>query len=128
MKLYFAPETCALSPHIVLEELGLPFTLVKVDGKTKKTSEGGDFPAINPKGYVPTLELDDGRYLTEGSAIVQYLADLKPDAKHAPANGTFERSRLQESLNFISTEIHKAYSAMFNAAKPDAAKKIFRIS
>jgi glutathione S-transferase len=126
MKLYFAPEACSLSPHIVLEELGLPFTLVKVDTKTKKTADGRDFLAINQKGYVPVLELDNGERLTEGPAIVQYLADLKPGAKLAPANGTFERSRLQEWLNFISTEIHKTYSPMFNAALPDAAKTIFK--
>jgi glutathione S-transferase len=126
MKLYFAPEACSLSPHIVLEELGLPFTLVKVDTKTKKTAGGRDFLAVNPKGYVPVLELDNGERLTEGPAIVQYLADLKPGAKLAPANGTFERTRLQEWLNFISTEIHKTYSPMFNAALPEAAKAIFK--
>jgi glutathione S-transferase len=126
MKLYFAPEACSLSPHIVLEELGLPFTLVKVDTKTKKTADGRDFLAINKKGYVPVLELDNGERLTEGPAIVQYLADLKPGAKLAPANGTFERTRLQEWLNFISTEIHKTYSPMFNAALPEAAKSIFK--
>jgi len=126
MKLYFAPEACSLSPHIVLEELGLPFTLVKVDTKTKKTAGGRDFLAVNPKGYVPVLELDNGERLTEGPAIVQYLADLKPGAKLAPPNGTFERTRLQEWLNFISTEIHKTYSPMFNAALPEAAKSIFR--
>jgi glutathione S-transferase len=126
MKLYFAPEACSLSPHIVLEELGLPFTLVKVDTKTKKTADGRDFLAVNQKGYVPVLELDNGERLTEGPAIVQYLADLKPGAKLAPANGTFERTRLQEWLNFISTEIHKTYSPMFNAALPEAAKSIFK--
>jgi glutathione S-transferase len=126
MKLYFAPEACSLSPHIVLEELGLPFTLVKVDTKTKKTADGRDFLAVNPKGYVPVLELDNGERLTEGPAIVQYLADLKPGAKLAPPNGTFERTRLQEWLNFISTEIHKSYSPMFNAALPEAAKAIFK--
>jgi len=126
MKLYFAPEACSLSPHIVLEELGLPFTLVKVDTKTKKTAGGRDFLAVNPKGYVPVLELDNGERLTEGPAIVQYLADLKPGAKLAPANGTFERTRLQEWLNFISTEIHKSYSPLFNAALPEAAKSIFK--
>jgi glutathione S-transferase len=126
MKLYFAPEACSLSPHIVLEELGLPFTLVKVDTKTKRTADGRDFLAVNPKGYVPVLELDNGERLTEGPAIVQYLADLKPGAKLAPANGTFERTRLQEWLNFISTEIHKSFSPMFNAALPEAAKSIFK--
>lgn len=87
MKLYFAPETCSLSPHIVLRELALPFELVMVNNKTKKTADGGDFLAINPKGYVAALQLDNGQVLTEGPAIVQYLADLKPEAKLAPANG-----------------------------------------
>jgi glutathione S-transferase len=125
MKLYFAPGACSLSPHIVLRELGLPFDLVKVDLGTKKTAAGEDFKAINPKGYVPTIALDDGQILTEGPAIVQYLADLKPDAKLAPRNGSFERSRLQEWLNFITTEIHKSFSPLFNAAMPDAAKEIY---
>ena len=119
MKLYFSPEACSLSPHIVLRELGLPFTLVKVDNKTKKTADGRDFLAINAKGYVPVLELDDGQRLTEGPAIVQYLADLKPEAQLAPASGTFERVRLQEWLNFITSEIHKTYSPLFNPDKSD---------
>ena len=126
MKLYFSPEACSLSPHIVLNELGLPFTTVNVDTKTKKTADGRDFLRINPKGYVPALELDDGEVLSEGPAIVQYLADLKPAAQLAPPNGTFERSRLHEWLNFISTEIHKSFSPLFNPAMPDAAKMIFK--
>jgi len=126
MKLYFAPEACSLSPHIVLRELGVPFDLIKVDTKTKKTSAGADFTAVNPKGYVPVLELDNGQRLTEGPAIVQYLADQKPSANLAPANGSFERSRLQEWLNFISTEIHKSFSPLFNAAMPESAKEIFK--
>jgi glutathione S-transferase len=127
MKLYFAPGTCSLSPHIVLNELKLPYTTVRVDNKGKKTADGGDYWTVNPKGYVPTLELDDGRRLTEGPAIVQYLADLKPESKLAPpANGTFERARLQEWLNFISTELHKTYSPLFNAAMPAEATTIFK--
>ena len=126
MKLYFAPDACSLSPHIVLRELGLNFEAVKVDTKAKKTASGGDFLAVNPKGYVPVLELDDGQRLTEGPAIVQYLADKKADAKLAPANGTLERSRLQETLNFITSELHKGYSPLFNAAMPDDAKTIFK--
>jgi glutathione S-transferase len=126
MKLYFSPDACSLSPHIVLRELGLPFDLVKVDTKAKKTADGGDFLAVNPKGYVPVLELDNGQRLTEGPAIVQYLADLKPDAKLAPANGTFERARLQETLNFITSEIHKGFSPLFNPAMPDEAKGLFK--
>jgi len=126
MKLYFAPDACSLSPHIVLRELGLKFDLVKVDTKTKKTADGGDFLAVNPKGYVPVLELDNGERLTEGPAIVQYLADHKPEAKLAPVNGTLERARLQETLNFITSEIHKSFSPLFNSAMPDEAKALFK--
>lgn len=118
MKLYFSPGACSLSPHLVLNELGLPHQLVKVDLKAKTTADGRDFRAINPKGYVPTLELDDGSILTEGPAIVQYLADRKPEAHLAPANGTMARYRLQEWLNFISTELHKQFSPLFNPATP----------
>ncbi len=125
MKLYFAPGACSLSPHIVLRELGLPFDLVKVDLAAKKASDGSDFKAINPKGYVPALLTDDGHVLTEGPALVQYLADRKPEAELAPANGTFARYQLQESLNYISTEIHKSFSPLFNVAMPDAAKEIY---
>ncbi|MCE1163423.1 MAG: glutathione transferase GstA [Thiomonas sp.] len=116
MKLYFSPGACSLSPHIVLHELGLPHDGVKVDLKSKQTSDGRDFRAINPKGYVPTLELDDGTILTEGPAIVQYLADRKPELNLAPANGTLARYQLQEWLNFISTELHKQFSPLFNPA------------
>ena len=113
MKLYFSPGACSLSPHIVAIEAGIPLTLVKVDTKTKTVSRDGDFWEINPKGYVPALELDDGQLLTEGPAIVQYLADLAPAAGLAPANGSFERVRLQEALNYLTSEIHKAYSPLF---------------
>lgn len=116
MKLYYAPGACSLSPHIVATEAGIPLELVKVDTKTKTIRNEGDFWAINPKGYVPVLELDNGEVLTEGPAIVQYLADLKPAAALAPANGSFERVRLQEMLNYITSEIHKTYSPLF---KPD---------
>jgi glutathione S-transferase len=126
MKLYYAPDTCSLSPHIVLRELGLPFTLVRVDNRTKKTADGGDFLAINPKGYVAALQLDDGQVLTEGAVIVQYLADLKPEAGLAPANGTWERVRLQEWLSFITSEIHAGFSPLFNPALPEEAKAILR--
>ena len=114
MKLYFAPGACSLSPHIVAHELGLPLSLARVDTATKKLADGGDFWAINPKGYVPALQLDDGQVLTEGPAIVQYLADQKPDAKLAPANGTMERYRLQEMLGYINSELHKTYSPLFS--------------
>ena len=125
MKLYFAPNTCALSLLNVLNELGLPFDLVLVDNKTKKTAYGRDFLTLNPNGYVPVLALADGQVLTEGPVITQFLADSKPDARLAPACGTFERVRLQECLNFISTEIHKTFSPMFNPDMPAAAKAIF---
>ncbi len=123
MKLYFSPGACSLSPHIVLRELGLPFETVQVDLKTKRTSDGSDFWKINPKGYVPTLQLDDGSILTEGPAIVQYLADLRPASGLVPANGSFARYRLQEWLNFISTELHKQFSPLFNPATPEPVKQ-----
>jgi len=118
MKLYFSPGACSLSPHIVARELGIPLQLEKVDLKARKTASGRDFLQINPKGYVPALELDSGDVLTEGPAIVQYLADQKPEAGLAPANGTLARAHLQEMLNFISTELHKTYSPLFNPTTP----------
>ncbi len=126
MKLYYAPGVCSLSPHIVAREAGLPITLVRVDNKNKKTENGDDYRAINPKGYVPLLELDNGERLTEGPAIVQYLADLAPAARLAPPNGTFERYRLQEWLNFITSEIHKQFSPLFDPTMPEEAKEKFR--
>ena len=123
MKLYFAPGACSLSPHIVLNELGLQADKVKVDLGAKTMQGGGDFRSVNPKGYVPALQLDDGSVLTEGPAIVQYLADLKPEARLAPANGSIERYRLQEWLNFISTEIHKQFSPLFNPQSLDSVKE-----
>jgi glutathione S-transferase len=122
MKLYYSRGACSLSPHIVLREAGLPFELVAVDLKAKTFAGGGDFRAVNPKGYVPVLELDDGRRLTEGPAIVQYLADLAPAAGLAPPNDSFERYRLQEWLNFISTEIHKQFSPLFDPTASDDTK------
>src|SRR5512141_1868153 len=126
MKLYYAPGVCSLSPHIVAREAGLPLTLVRVDNKNKKTESGEDYRAINPKGYVPLLELDNGVRLTEGPAIVQYLADLAPASKLAPANGTFERYQLQEWLNFVTSEIHKQFSPLFDPSMPEEAKAKFR--
>jgi len=126
MKLYYSPGTCSLSPLIVLNEAGLAFEVVKVDLKAKTTADGGDYLAINPKGYVPALQLEDGKVLTEGPAIVQYLADLVPAAKLAPANGSFERVRLQETLNFVSTEIHKGFSPLFNPQAPAEWKAVVR--
>jgi glutathione S-transferase len=126
MKLYYAPGTCSLSPHIVLRELELEFELVKVDNKSKLTADGRDFLRINPKGYVAALELDDGQILTEGPAIVQYLADLKPEKDLAPRADSWARVRLQEWLNFITSEIHAGSSPLFNPALPDDVKAIFR--
>jgi glutathione S-transferase len=122
MKLYYSPGACSLSPHIVATEAGLPVELEKVDLGKHMTAGGKDFNAINPKGYVPTLQLDDGTVLTEGPAIVQYLADQKPGSGLAPANGSVERYKLQEWLNFIGTELHKNFGPLFNPATPDAVK------
>ena len=124
MKLYYMPGACSLSPHIVLNEAGLAFDKVKVDGKTKATDAGGDYRTVNPLGYVPLLELDDGTKITEGPAIVQYIADKVPAKKLAPANGTPERTKLQSWLNFVSTEVHKGFSPLFNPAMPEEAKII----
>jgi glutathione S-transferase len=123
MKLYFAPGACSLSPHIVAQEAGIPLTLVKVDTSTKKLADGGDYWAINPKGYVPTLQLDNGELLTEGPAIVQYLADSKPAAKLIPPAGAFERYRVQEMLGYINSEIHKTYSPLFRPTTPPELRK-----
>ena len=112
MKLYYKRGTCALAAHIALRELGVPFDLETVDLKTKRTGSGGDYLAVNPKGYVPALEIDQG-VLTENVAVLQYLADLKPDAGLAPARDSFERYRLQEWLAFVNSEVHKSYSAYF---------------
>ncbi|MFP2908504.1 glutathione transferase GstA [Pyxidicoccus sp. 3LFB2] len=126
MKLFYTPGACSLSPHIVLREAGLSFETEKVDIRAKKTEHGADYYGINPKGYVPALHLDEGGLLTEGPAIVQYLADKVPEKKLAPANGTLERYRLQELLNYIGTELHKSYSPLFNPALSDEVKNGFR--
>lgn len=126
MKLYYAPDACSLAPHIVLAEAGIAADLVKVDLKTHQTEAGVDYYTINPKGSVPLLGLDNGERLTEVSAIVQYLADQKPDTGLAPAAGTFERYRLQEWLNFVSSELHKQYSPFFNPATPDEYKEMVK--
>ena len=124
MKLYLKPGACSLSPHIVLEESGLDYETETVDLKTKRTSSGEDYSQINPKGYVPALLLDSGELLTEGPAIIQYIADQAPAKKLAPANGSIERYRLQSWLNFIATELHKSCSPFFNPAAGDDWKKI----
>jgi glutathione S-transferase len=123
MKLYYSPGACSLSPHIALRELGLDVELVKVDTKSKRTDANRDFREINPYGYVPALELDNGEIVTEGPAIVQYLADLRPEAGIAPPNGTIERTRVQSALALINSEIHKAIGALFNPALDDAGKE-----
>ena len=123
MKLYLKPGACSLSPHIALEESGLPYDTEVVDLKTKITASGADFTKSNPKGYVPALLLDSGELLTEGAAIVQYIADQAPGKKLAPANGTWARYQLQSWLNFIGTELHKGFAPLFNPAAPDEVKQ-----
>ena len=126
MKLYYSPGACSLSPHIVLHESGLAFEPVLASTKTHKLQDGTDYYTINPKGYVPLLELDNGERLSEGPAIVQYIADLVPAKKLAPPAGTMARYRLMEWLNFVSTEVHKSYSPLFNPAMPEEGKKVYR--
>jgi glutathione S-transferase len=122
MKLYYAQGVCSLSPHICLREAGLKFELVKVDIRAHTLDDGSDYLKVNPNGYVPVLELDNGERITEGPAIVQYIADLAPAARLVPPNGTLERTRLHSWLNFISAEIHKGYSPLFNPAANDEFK------
>ena len=124
MKLYYAPGACSLSPHIVARELGINLELKKVNNKEKTVEGGGDFWSVNAKGYVPTLELDNGQRLTEGPAIVQYLADQKPESGLAPKNGTFERYQVQEWLNFLTSEVHKQFSPLFRPNTPEDYKTI----
>ena len=121
MKLYYSPGACSLAPHIALSEAGLPYTTKRVDLKTHTLVDGTDYYTINPKGYVPLLELDDGARLTEIAAIVQYIADRKPGTL-APAYGTMERYRLMEWLNFIATELHKQFSPLWYPTTPEATK------
>jgi glutathione S-transferase len=125
MKLYYSPGACSLSPHIALCEAALPHELVRVDLQQATTEDGRDYHGVNPFGYVPALELDDGEILLEGPAIVQYIADQVPDKGLAPPAGSLARYRLQQWLNFISTELHKGFGVFFNPALPDAAKEIF---
>jgi glutathione S-transferase len=126
MKLYYSPGACSLSPHIALREAGLAFELVLASTKTKKLQDGSDFYAINSKGSVPVLELDNGERLTEGPAIVQYIADQASAAKLAPALGTWPRYRLQEWLNFITSELHKSFSPLFYPATVEEHKTLVR--
>ena len=122
MKLYYSPGACSLSPHIALHEAGLAHESVLTPTKTHKTPDGTDFYTINPLGYVPFLVLDDGRTLREGPAIVQYIADQAPEKHLAPANGTYERYKMQEWLTFIGTEVHKNFSPLFSPASSDDVK------
>ena len=128
MKLYYAPGACSLSPHIALREAGLDFELERVDLRTKKTQAGEDYLKINPKGQVPLLALDNGEGLSEGPAVVQYIADQKPEAGLAPRAGTFSRYKLQEWLNFITSELHKSFSPLFSPATPEDYKTTIKES
>ncbi len=121
MQLYFSPGACSLASHITAREAGINIELKKTDLRAKKVDDGADYFAINPKGSVPALRLDNGQVLTEGPVILQYLADQKPESNLAPKNGSFERYRLQEWLNFITSEVHKSFSPLFN---PNAAQPI----
>jgi glutathione S-transferase len=128
MKLYYFPGACSLACDIALREAGFDFEMEKVDTKARKTAGGADYLALNPKGYVPTLVLDDGQKYTEASTILQYVADRKLEKKLAPANGTPERYRMQEWLNFIATEIHKGHGPLFKHGDKlkDDAKQVFK--
>jgi len=123
MKLYFSPGACSLAPHIALHEIGVPFDGLRVDLKAHKVADGTDYYSVNPKGYVPLLELDTGERLTEAAVILQYIADRKPGTL-APAFGSIERYRLMEWLNFIATEVHKQFGPLFYPTTPDATQKI----
>jgi glutathione S-transferase len=122
MQLYFAPGACSLASHITAREAGLAVELKRADTKTKKLEDGSDYLAVNSKGAVPALRLDNGQVLTEGVAIMQYLADQKPESGLAPKNGTFERYRLQEWLNYITSEVHKSFSPLWVPANEQAVK------
>ena len=122
MKLYYSPGACSLSPHIALEEAGLPYEAILAPTKTKQLPDGSDYRKVNPLGYVPYLINDQGEGLAEGPAIVQYIADQAPDKKRAPPNGTWPRYKLQSLLNFIGTELHKGFGPLFNPATPEEVK------
>jgi glutathione S-transferase len=122
MKLYFSPGACSLSPHIVLREAGLHFDLDQVNLSTKKTAEGADYNEINPNGYVPALQLASGEVLTEGPAIVQYIADLVPEKHLVPVIGSLERYHLMSTLNFISTELHKTFGPLFKSTASEEVR------
>jgi glutathione S-transferase len=126
MKLYLSPGACSLAADIALREAGIQFETVKVDLRTKKVAGGADYSAINPKGYVPALLMDDGELLTENVAVLQYIADRNPAAKLAPPAGTLERYRLQEWLSFINSEIHKSFSPLFSPEAKEDTKQYAR--
>lgn len=126
MKLYFSPGACSLASHIIVRELSLPVSLMKVDLSTKKFGNDEEYLVINKKGYVPALEFDDGTLLTEGVAILQFLADQKPEANLAPANGSRERYKLQEWLTFIASEIHKSFAPLFDSSTPQQTQNTSR--
>jgi glutathione S-transferase len=128
MKLFYSPGACSLSPHIALREAGIPFTMHKVDLKAKKVESGEDYTGVNGKGYVPALQLDNGQTLTEGPAIVQYIADQKPASGLAPPAGTMERYKLQEWLNFVSSVLHKAMGSFFNPAQTPEWKEAVKVT
>ena len=126
MKLYFSPGACSLAPHIALREAGLPFELVRVDTGAHKLKDGTDYYKINPKGYVPAIQLDDGQVMTEGAALLQYIGDQVPAKGLIPKAGSFERFRANEWLTYLSSEIHKGYSPLFNPNLKDDAKAVLR--
>jgi glutathione S-transferase len=126
MKLYYSPGACSLSPHIALLEAGLPYDLVKVDVRAKKLENGEDYLKVNPKGQVPALGLDNGEVMTEGPVVVQMIADQAAGKNLAPSRDSAERYRLQEWLNFVTTELHKNFSPLFNPAIPDEVKAFFK--
>ncbi|MEW6767169.1 MAG: glutathione transferase GstA [Pseudomonadota bacterium] len=126
MKLYYSPGACSMSPHIALQEAGLPYDLVKVDLKAKKLEDGSDYLKVNPKGQVPAVVTDSGQLLTEGAVIVQMIADKAPGKNLAPAHGSDERYRLQEWLNFIGSELHKNFGPLFQPVLSDDTKQFFK--
>jgi glutathione S-transferase len=126
MKLYYTPGACSLSPHIVLREAGVPVELERVDLSTKKTESGKDFTAVNPKGQVPALQLDNGEILTEGAVIVQYIADRKPESGLVPPAGSMDRYRVQEWLNYVASEVHKTFAPLFNPKTPETSREMIK--
>lgn len=128
MKLYYKPGACSLASHIILKEIEKDFEIESVDTDKQVTESGADFTRINPKGYVPVLQLDNGEYLTEGTAVLQYLADQNPELELAPKSGTLQRARLQEHLNFTSGELHKAFGPFFSPTSSDEEKQQAKVN